>query len=88
MKIFIRFFIVLDYSLLVRIIQLIYIIFLYRILTTQDMLGKNLNNNNNKALKKSAYDELDDKGMKWSKVDYQKIIDEKDQIIRKLEFKL
>lgn len=64
MKIFIRFFIVLDYSLLVRIIQLIYIIFLYRILTTQDMLGKNLNNNNNKALKKSAYDELDDKGMK------------------------
>ena len=88
MKIFIRFFIVLDYSLLVRIIQLIYIIFLYHILTTQDMLGKNLNNNNNKALKKSAYDELDDKGMKWSKVDYQKIIDEKDQIIRKLEFKL
>lgn len=88
MKIFIRFFIVLDYSLLVRIIQLIYIIFLYRILTTQDMLGKNLNNNNNKALKKSAYDEMDDKGIKWSKVDYQKIIDEKDQIIRKLEFKL
>lgn len=88
MKIFIRFFIVLDYSLLVRIIQLIYIIFLYHILTTQDMLGKNLNNNNNKALKKSAYDELDDKGIKWSKVDYQKIIDEKDQIIRKLEFKL
>lgn len=88
MKIFIRFFIVLDYSLLVRIIQLIYIIFLYHILTTQDMLGKNLNNNNNKALKKSAYDEMDDKGIKWSKVDYQKIIDEKDQIIRKLEFKL
>ena len=52
------------------------------------MLGKPTSLNNNKPIKKSAYEDFEEKGTHFAKKDYQKIIDEKDQIIRKLEFKV